>query len=110
MPLADRGAVVSLVVKDLGKSDLFRQQTNVVRGTSYVVDQPEADGIAAREQSATRCGTDAGTRIETGESDTLGGHSVEVGRRDQISTVRPGVAIAEIVSEYEHDVGRRFSS
>ena len=43
--------------------------------------------------------------VVVGESETFGGHAIEIGGRDAFLAVGPKVSIAEVIRVYQNNIG-----
>jgi hypothetical protein len=105
MPLAEAHRRVALLPEDARHRGSCRVHDQRA-GIHHRPPETAAERILARQQRVTRRRADRGRRMCVGEPPALGGEPVDVRRLHLRRAVAAHVAVAEIVREDEHDVGR----
>ena len=103
MPLADGHCGVALILEEFGNGAFLWTDANFAERAKHA-GQRNALGVAASQYLCTRRGAD-GRCVKTRELHPFARHAVEVGRAVDLGTKRADIAVAQIVSQYDDEVG-----
>ena len=107
MPFADRRGMIPLPAEKVGHREAARFDERRTEAAEHALLERRPPVVAARENRVARRRADRGRRVRFSERQAVGREAVEVRRGDLPRRIEaPHVAVAEVVGEDEHDVGR----
>ena len=111
VPLPDHHRRVTTFLEDFGERDLVGaeaarrvgEEHSPLRGA-----HAGPDRVATREERGAARSADRRGRVELREAHALRGHPVELGRANRRMPVAAEVAVAQVIREEDHEVGRHL--
>ena len=107
VPLSDQPGGVAGALEHVGQSPLVRRESDLgvpARGVELV---SEAGLVPAGVEAGPRRAADGRGHVPVGQPDAATREGVEVRRSNRPGTERAEVAVAQVVRQDDHDVGRR---
>ncbi len=106
MPLADAGRAVAFGFEHAGDGGPLGIHERWIDAPEHTGFESGAPAVPTGQESVAGRGADGRRRVSVGEAYAFGGNTIHRGRWNPgVRVVGSNVAIAEIVCEYNHDIG-----